>query len=1023
MSALSPHLRPVRLLRLLALFTFHFSLFTSPARAISVGSAEKDTSPEAELASFTVQDGFAVNLFASEKDGVTNPISIRWDERGRLWVLTTTSYPQPEPGAEVNDKILILEDTDHDGKADKTTVFADKLRMPMGLELAPGPAGAAYIGEGEKLWLMRDTDGDSVADVREVVFSGFGTGDTHQSINSFTWTPDGALMFSQGLHCYSNVTTAWGGKRLYGAGFWLYRPLSGKLTPYPTGFPLNAWGTVYDDAGQPFSVAGAAGMFWTTPLLISTEHLIEGRALPNNGQIVKQGMLKYCGVDIPRNAHWPADMHGELVSGGFFENCIYRHKLQDDKANPSGYEAVRQPDLLKSRSVSFRPVDVKFGPEGALYISDWFDPIIGHYQASFRHPERDKKHGRIWRVVRKGAELVQMKDLSKADVKELHTLELVNAWITGDRWEQYQAQRLLMAQPQTEVATAITMQIAEAAAKESAALPTVQLRAYQSLEMFEHPNEKGLNTALLSKNAALRAYAVGTIGLWQDRIENALGWLAKFIADENPRVRLEAIVACAHIPKADSIGVALRALDQPRDSFIDRALELAIHALAPQWEPALQQGRLKLPPKHLAYLLEKKSGPESLARIREMLHDKAATFDAETRRVLLLLLAKQGTSEDVALALSEGTKDATLLSQLADLVEAQQIKAPQKGEKLVSSLFEKPSPEALAASPARNETSLLLSASAKLIGLWKLTALAPQLKMHLTSSDTSLEPKRAILIALARLDAERDLILKLSADAQQPWLVRLGAVEALCEKDSVNAAKSALALMPTAKTEDEMRALLAPFLAKGGRLKNLVTQLDAAPCTKESADLATRTLLGIGRNEPELTAVLNRILGRITPVQPFDAQWVSSLANDATISGNAKRGGEIFQRVTLNCIACHAIGGKGGIIGPQLDAVGRGVPTELLIEAVMWPQRQIKEGYTATTIVMKDGRTMMGYKVAEGAADLQLRDMATQQVSTLPKSGIQTRTDAGSLMPEGLTASLSREELRDLIAYLASLGK
>ena len=125
----------------------------------------------------------------------------------------------------------------------------------------------------------------------------------------------------------------------------------------------------------------------------------------------------------------------------------------------------------------------------------------------------------------------------------------------------------------------------------------------------------------------------------------------------------------------------------------------------------------------------------------------------------------------------------------------------------------------------------------------------------------------------------------------------------------------------------------------------------------------------------------------------------------------------------LNCIACHQIGGKGGIIGPQLDAVGRGVPIELLVEAVMWPQRQIKEGYTATTVVMKDGRTLAGYKVAENGKDLQIRDMATQQVSALPKAAIQTRTDAGSLMPEGLTASLSREELRDLIAYLASLGK
>ena len=333
------------------------SLLHFSARAISVGSTENDTSAAAELASFTVLDGFEVSLFASEKDGVVNPISIRWDEHGRLWVLTTTSYPQPKPGEEVDDKILILEDTDHDGKCDKVTVFADHLRMPMGLELAPSVtwpappksgdakspprACAAYVGEGEKLWLMRDTDGDGRADVREVVFSGFGTGDMHQGPNSFTWTPDGALMFSQGLHCYSNITTAYGGRRLYGAGFWMYRPLSGKLTPYPTGFPLNAWGTVYDDNGQPFSVAGAAGMFWTTPLLISTEHLIEGRALPNNGQMVKQGMLKYCGIDIPRNAHWPA---------GDARRTRQRRLLRELHLPPQAPGRRGQPQRLRSRA-------------------------------------------------------------------------------------------------------------------------------------------------------------------------------------------------------------------------------------------------------------------------------------------------------------------------------------------------------------------------------------------------------------------------------------------------------------------------------------------------------------------------------------------------------------------------------------------------------------------------------------------------------------------------------------------------
>jgi putative heme-binding domain-containing protein len=877
---------------------------------------------------------------------------------------------------------------------------------------------------------MRDTDGDGHADVREVVFSGFGTGDMHQAINSFTWTPDGALMFSQGLHTYSNITTAYGGRRLYGAGFWMYRPLSGKLTPYPTGFPLNAWGTVYDDNGQPFSVAGAAGMFWTTPLLISTDHLIEGRALPNNGQIVKQGMLKYCGIDIPRNAHWPKEMHGELVSGGFFENCIYRHKLQTDSANPSGYEAVRQPDLLKSSSVSFRPVDVKFGPQGDLYISDWYNPIIGHYQASFRHPDRDKTHGRIWRLVKKGTPLEERKDVAAASPAKLfHLLAL------GNRWEQYQAQRLLMGTGPAEVLKGYTAWNDTGAGIANLTWNVLALPLRQD-QWFETVDDEFLTMESNCGISTMETYAVRCTGLWSDHLRDPLSIPAKSIADESPRVRLEAIAACAHIPKPESIAVALRALDYgsaggppvqnpsvkntggtpalPLDSFLDRSLELAIYALAPQWEPALQEGKLKLPPKHLAYLLEKKNSPEMLSSIRAMLNTSGtgslpvggtgslpvSSLDTDSRRVLLLLLANQGTTDDIALALSEGARDPALLNQLADLAESQSIKAPANAT------------EVLTAHP-----------NAKLIGLWKLTTLTPKLKTLLDSPEATPDTKRGALIALARLDAEHDLTLKLAADPQQPWLVRLGAVEALCERHVVEAATTALALMPAAKTEDNMRALLAPFLARAPRTKALTAALTATPCDKESADLATRALIGIGRNEPGLTTLFNHILGRTAPVQPYDMQWVSSLANEATVSGNAKRGNEIFHRVTLNCIACHSIGGQGGIIGPQLDAVGRGVPTELLVEAVMWPQRQIKEGFVATTVVMKDGRTLAGYKVAENGKDLQIRDMATQQVTALPKSAIQTRADAGSLMPEGLTASLSREELRDLIAYLASLGK
>src|SRR5260221_803751 len=197
-----------------------------------------------ELASFQISDGFEVNLFASEKDGVVKPIQIRFDARGRLWVIGSTVYPQIEPDQVPNDKVRILEDTDGDGRCDKTTVFADGLMIPTGLELGDG---GAYVGHGTELLFLKDTDGDGKADERRVLLRGFGTGDNHQNINSFRWGPGGELWFSQGLHTHSSVETSWGLVRLNQAGLWRLRPRllklegfygSPKQTPKPRGLPV-----------------------------------------------------------------------------------------------------------------------------------------------------------------------------------------------------------------------------------------------------------------------------------------------------------------------------------------------------------------------------------------------------------------------------------------------------------------------------------------------------------------------------------------------------------------------------------------------------------------------------------------------------------------------------------------------------------------------------------------------------------------------------------------------------------------
>ncbi|HRJ11259.1 MAG TPA: HEAT repeat domain-containing protein, partial [Prosthecobacter sp.] len=693
-------------------------------KPVSVGEPPEDHSPAAELATFQVLEGFEVNLFADESDGIANALVIRWDEKGRLWCLQTSAYPQPAPDEPADDKVIILEDTDGDGRADKSTVWASGLRMPMGMELA-GP-GQLYVGEGEKLLLLTDTDGDDRADRREVIFSGFGTGDTHQNLNSFVWAPEGCLVMHQGLHCYSRVVTPHGVAQLYGAGFWRYWPRSQRLEAYPTGMPLNPWGTAFTREGQPIMVAGAAGMFWARPMEIAVPEvppeqaggtgttaglpyfLLTRHMLPHSGQIIKtSGLRKFCGVDIAGGPAWPGGMHGEVVTGGFFENAVYRHQLIEDKDAPSGFEAVEQTPLITSSSVAFRPVDVRFGPDGALYIADWYNPIIGHYQASFRHPNRDKQHGRIWRVAAKGRELSRpnlatmawVRESSKFDQQKTALL-LSQTEIKGDLWLAYQAERILRFLPDNHAIRAASWELGIDDSMEIVIPPDAPEQLRRELEevignhkawvhqqhhrilramvsFSESVHLEYLQTCLGDGRSTIRAWATHSIGDCAHQLPDVLALLEPRIADPHPRVRLEAIVACAKLKSADALRLALKALDAPMDTFLDRALWLAVHATAPQWK---QPGTLApflaaLPPEHLSYVLEKDGSRELIETAREMLASGADTLPGPTRLALHRILIRKGGVEDQMRALQAGMEDIAVLTELK-LTLGAQAKAP-----------------------------------------------------------------------------------------------------------------------------------------------------------------------------------------------------------------------------------------------------------------------------------------------------------------------------------------------------------
>ncbi|RYD32949.1 MAG: DUF1080 domain-containing protein, partial [Verrucomicrobiaceae bacterium] len=366
----------------------------SPRPATPPPSAPALT-PEQQQAAFTMADGFEANLFASEKDGVVKPVQFSWDERGRLYVACSPMYPHLEPGAKPGDYILVCEDTDGDGRADKSWRFAEGLTMVQGVE--PGDGGV-YVCDFDRLTFFKDTDGDGTADTQRVIYTGFGTGDTHQLINSISHGDDGALWFTQGLHNLARVETPYGIRRLERAGVWRLDPRTLKLERYFNRHAagMNCWGVAFDDFGQVFHKSGDRPTgYWSVPGLIPLENPDDYDAIGG----IFQTNPKTTALEFIGTAAMPDDLQGCALIAGFMGSVVEVFPMAQDGA---GYKTGPARRLLTSSSDSFRPVDVSVGPDGAVYACDFYNPIIGHYQASYRDPQRDHGHGRIWRITAKG---------------------------------------------------------------------------------------------------------------------------------------------------------------------------------------------------------------------------------------------------------------------------------------------------------------------------------------------------------------------------------------------------------------------------------------------------------------------------------------------------------------------------------------------------------------------------------------------------------------------------------------------
>ena len=542
----------------------------TPASTLHV---DPPVTPGQQIAQFKLAEGYQINLFADETLGVSKPVQFSWDETGRLFVACSPTYPQTLPGIEPSDYILILEDTDGDGKADKSTRFAEGLTMVQGVE--PG-AGGVYVCDFDQILHLKDTDGDGKADQKTIVLSGFGIGDTHQLVNSISHGPDGTLWFTQGLHAFSRVETPHGIARLDKAGVWKFNPRTLELTGYFNGGTAghNCWGVAFDDWFQPFHKSGDRPHgYYSLPGLIDLKDPADYHSVAN----LFESSPKTTALEIIGTKALPDNVQGTALIAGYFGSVIELHRLIGDG---SGFTSQQLPRLLTSADQSFRPVDVGVGPDGGIYVADWFNPVIGHYQASYADPRRDRTHGRLWRITSKSLPSIKQPHLAEMSVPGL-----LDQLKSPERWTRYQARRLLSDRPSSEVIPA-TLAWHQKLDRASSDDPHLTIEAVAILRSHEQGDGDPFSLALSSLDPRAVAYAVRAIGESAPANGNVHEILFKSAHHPHPRVRLEAIVASSHLDTSDAVRIPLAALKHPRDRFIDYAIRHSVRKLQSLWQPA-----------------------------------------------------------------------------------------------------------------------------------------------------------------------------------------------------------------------------------------------------------------------------------------------------------------------------------------------------------------------------------------------------------------------------------------------------
>jgi putative heme-binding domain-containing protein len=985
-------------------------LLASPALAQRDLTAIPDPDPEIERKSFQVAEGFDVNLFAADPM-LAKPIQMNWDAAGRLWIASSEVYPQIEPGQVANDKILILEDTDGDGRADKTTVFADGLLIPTGVEPdRVGPNGSsAFVANSTELLHLSDTDGDGKADVSEIVLSGFGTEDTHHILHTFRWGHDGMLYFNQSIYIHSHIETPWGVRRLGGGGIWQFRPESWRLEVFCRGF-VNSWGHHFDEWGQSFATDGAFGEGINYVFPGATFFSAPGATRILRG--LNPGSPKHCGLEIASGRHLPDEWRGNMLTNDFRGNRVCRFVVTEDG---SAYASREQPEIIKTSHVAFRPIDIKMGPDGAIYIADWYNPIIQHGEVDFRDPRRDHTHGRIWRVTAKGRPLVERPKLVGASTDAL--LEALKA---PEQWTRHFAKRVLKERGSAHVQPALAAWLSrlDSADPHTEHHQIEGLWTYQSVDIVE---PQLLTRLLGAKDHRVRAAATRVLANWHTRVSDPLGMLAGRVQDEHSRVRLEAVRALGLVGQPRAAELAMQVLDRPVDSFLDFAIWQTARDLAPHWLPAataadtVERMGLGGNPRHLVFALQAIGTQAAVRPLVLLLRERKVPAGSES--AVLSFIAMHGGTEELGTIFDIVVDPATEAGQSAALLEALSKATQQRRVRPAGDLTR------VSGLLAGSKDDRLHTVAARAAGLWNLNPARGRLEQLAAAPESSAELRLAAMEGLASFSgqASRDVLERLCS-AEYPREVRNSAVRTLAALAPESAAAYAIDILSNSNDDSEVSDLFRSFLERRAGPKALADAVANRRLPADAAKIGVRLAKISGREQPELIQALTQAASLGTGPTPLTNDQLQQMVKDVIEHGDATRGEHIFRRNDVQCLKCHSIAGAGGQAGPDLISIGASAQIDYLIDSLVDPNKQVKEGFHSIVVATSDGRILTGIKARQTESELILRSAEDQDVA-VPLSAIEEQRVGGSIMPAGLTDALTRGEVLDLVRFLSLLGK